>query len=240
MVRVETAMVLELVPEQLQAYSSVVIDVLRATSTIVAALTAEIPYIVPVATVAEARAYDKSGACYLGGERQRLRPEGFHFGNSPLEYLNIEQPQPLIFTTTNGTRALQRVQGSSSILVASFSNAAAVAQALLQTNAPVLLVCAGTRGKIAAEDVLCAGLLIQEMQNRATLQLSDAAQIALSSYQHAAANLTESLLQTDSGRALAQLGWQRDVLYAAQINQVPLVPYYKDGRIVAGNLGALP
>lgn len=232
------AFVLELVPADLAEKHTVVIDVLRATSTIVAAMSAGVPYIVPVATVAEAEAlaadYAGRGGCYLGGERNRLRPPGFDCGNSPLEYLQLDEEKPVVFTTTNGTRALKRVLDSQVTLIGSLGNAAAIAKELASVLVAdeVLLVCSGTLGRIAAEDVLCAGLVIAEMQNRASVQLTDAARIALASYQQVAGHLPEYLLQTTSGQGLSQLGLAGDVLHAAQINYSMLVPRYEDGRIL--------
>lgn len=238
MLQLDVAFVLELVPENLAGKKTVVIDVLRATSTIVAAMSAGVPYIIPVATVEEARArassYTSNGGCYLGGERNKLRPTGFDCGNSPREYFQLGEGKPVVFTTTNGTRALQRVSASQLILIGSFGNGAAVAEELASNTdgGGVLLVCSGTLGGVAAEDVLCAGLIIAEMQSRAALQLTDAARIALASYQQIADNLTDYLLQTTSGQGLSQLGLAEDVLHAAQVNYSTLVPRYLDGRIL--------
>lgn len=237
MLQLDVAFVLELVPENLTGKQTVVIDVLRATSTIIAAMSAGVPYIVPVATLEEAEAlaadYGRSG-CYLGGERNKLRPPGFDCGNSPLEYLQLAEEKPVVFTTTNGTRALKRVLGSQSVLIGSLGNAASIAEELISApNAgEVLLVCSGTLGRIAAEDVLCAGLIVAEMQNRAPVQLTDAARIALASYQQVADNLAEYMLETTSGQGLSQLRLADDVLHAAQVNYSSLVPRYLDGRIL--------
>ncbi|NLW16657.1 MAG: 2-phosphosulfolactate phosphatase [Firmicutes bacterium] len=238
MLKLDVAFVLELVPEDLTGRTTVVIDVLRATSTMLAALSAGAPHIVPVATLEAAQAlaaeYRVRGGCYLGGERNKLRPAGFDFGNSPLEYLQMEEAKPIIFTTTNGTRALKRVAGSRQVLIASMGNGAAVAEELVGSDAgeDILLVCSGTLGRIAAEDVLCAGLIVEQVKNRAPVQLTDAARIALASYQQAAANLDQFLLETTSGQGLSKLGLKDDVLHAARVNYSPLVPRFVDGRIM--------
>lgn len=236
--QLDVAFVLELVPENLADKQTVVIDVLRATSTIVAAMSAGVPYILPVATVEEAQVLAASlttaGGCYLGGERNKLRPPGFDCGNSPLEYLRLDAGKPVVFTTTNGTRSLQRVRASQSVLISSLGNAGAVAAELTSSASAgeVLLVCSGTLGRIAAEDVLCAGLIVAEIQNRASVELTDAARIALASYQQVAGNLSDYLLQTTSGRGLSQLGLGDDVLHAAKVNYSPLVPRYSQDRII--------
>src|SRR5690554_4736007 len=110
--RVDACLTLESVtPDSLANAHAVVIDVLRASTTILAALECNIPYMIPVATIEEALSQHQRlpGECYLGGERNRLRPQGFDFGNSPLEYRQIEQPLPVVYTTSNGTRALRKV-----------------------------------------------------------------------------------------------------------------------------------
>ncbi|NLY54545.1 MAG: 2-phosphosulfolactate phosphatase [Firmicutes bacterium] len=235
MQRVDVAFMLELVPQELVGLRTVVIDVLRATSTIVAALSAGAPYVVPVETAAAARELAEQfadvGGCYLGGERHRVRLSGFDFGNSPLEYLELPAAKPIVFTTTNGTRALKRALGSEEILIASLGNGAAVAEALLAADGEVLLVCSGTRGQIAAEDVLGAGLIVEEMQNRAAIEMTDAARIALASWQQAKDALTDFLLQTSSGQGLSRLGFQQDVIHAAAVNHSDVVPCFSAGRI---------
>jgi len=236
LLNIDVAFVLELVPDDLTGKTTVVIDVLRATSTILAALAGGAPHIVPVATLEEAQVlaakYGERGGCYLGGERNRLRPPGFDFGNSPREYLQLPEAKPIVFTTTNGTRALQRVASSKQILIASMANGSAVAERLLASASDVLLVCSGTLGKIAAEDVLCAGLIIAEVEKRApVVQLTDGARIALASYRQAACNLEQFFLQTTSGQGLSQLGLKEDVLHAARSNYSSLVPSYADGYI---------
>lgn len=236
--QVDVSFLVELVPDQPWWTTSVVIDVLRASTTILSALECNIPYLIPVATIPEAVAISDQlgGACYLGGERNKLRPEGFHFGNSPLEYRLIDQSLPVIYTTTNGTRALQRVSASPQVLVGSLRNAQAVATLLLESDDPVLLVCSGTKGLVAAEDVYCAGAILAEMQSRAAIKMTDAAQVALLAYQGVQDDLEVGLLATVSGRGLAELGFAPDVCYAAAQNSSQLVPHYAAGRLTAGKL----
>lgn len=235
--RLDVAFLLELVADDGAGQQTVVIDVLRATSTIVAALAAGVPYLEPVATIDAARQlaaqYAEQGGCYLGGERNKLRPPGFDCGNSPAEYLQLALPKPVVFTTTNGTRALGSVTRSPVVLIGSFGNAAAVAEALIADARDILLVCSGTLGRLAAEDVLCAGLIAQEIKNRTSVELTDAARIALASYNQLANDLTNHLLQTTSGQGLSAIGLKADVVHAAQINYSSCVPRFQHGRITS-------
>ncbi|MGI6359143.1 MAG: 2-phosphosulfolactate phosphatase [Bacillota bacterium] len=233
--RVDACLTLEGLPAApLTDVNVVVIDVLRASTTILAALECHIPWLIPVATLEEAQSLHQSlrGQCYLGGERHRVRPQGFDFGNSPLEYRRIEQPLPVVYTTSNGTRALKQVQAGRRVLVGSLRNAAALAAVLCQEAQPVLLVCSGTRGQVAAEDVFCAGALIKEMQSRVAIEVTDAAQIALFSYLQVACDLPSALLRTASGQGLTKLGMGADVRYAAEHNVSRLVPHYLEGKLV--------
>ncbi|HIN94928.1 MAG TPA: 2-phosphosulfolactate phosphatase, partial [Planctomycetes bacterium] len=148
-------------PTELTDATVVVIDVLRATSTITAALAAGAAGIIPFAEVAAARqrAAEFPGPVLLGGEREGKRINGFDLGNSPGEYTpEVVQDQTILFTTTNGTRALATCQQASRVWLAGFVNLAAVVSQVDST--PELhILCAGTNEKISQEDMLLAGAL---------------------------------------------------------------------------------
>lgn len=169
--------------------------------------------------------------CYLGGERNRAKPSGFDFGNSPLEYTAITERHPVIYTTTNGTRALHRMIGSSKVLVGSMLNAKAVAKSLLRRLNPVLLVCSGTKGEVAAEDVFCAGLIIDTILQRHPVEMTDTACVAYHSYLSVKNSLPNALSNTRSGRALTTEGFGKDVVYCSQVDITEIVPQYDDGRV---------
>ena len=137
----------------------VVIDVLRATTTIVNALGNQAASITPVVTVEEARKVAAGTGSLLGGERNCKRLEGFDFGNSPAEYTQSRVAnKEITLTTTNGTRALMACLGAEQILIAAFTNLTAVANAIAG-HPKVNIVCAGTNGEITLEDALLAGAL---------------------------------------------------------------------------------
>jgi len=145
----------------------VVIDVLRASTTIITALEAGASSVIPVVETEEAISLSASlgEQTVLGGERQGRRLLGFHLGNSPLEYTpEIVRGRVVVMTTTNGTFALKKVKGAHAIAVAAFRNAAAVAAMLrahLSQGRQVLLVCAGTERRFTLEDACLAGLLVE-------------------------------------------------------------------------------
>jgi 2-phosphosulfolactate phosphatase len=151
-------------PEALRGGVAVVIDVLRATTTIVQALASGCQAIYPVEEIEDARklaAGRHARKVLLGGERGGQPIAGFHLGNSPAEYTaEVCRGAEVIFTTTNGTRALLHAAAADQVLIAAFTNFSAVCGQLLQDSRPVHFVCAGMRGDIALEDALLAGAFI--------------------------------------------------------------------------------
>jgi 2-phosphosulfolactate phosphatase len=151
---------------RLRGRQAVVIDVLRASSTIIHALAAGAVDVVPCATVAAARQArrDSAGPALLGGERHGQQIEGFDLDNSPRRYTpEVIGGRRLVFTTTNGTRALAAVRSAGRVLIGAFVNRRALAAELQHDGRPVLLVCAGTDGFVTAEDVLFAGAVARSL-----------------------------------------------------------------------------
>jgi 2-phosphosulfolactate phosphatase len=151
-------------PDALVGGTAVVIDVLRATTTIVTALAAGAREVLVCGTVAEARrraAKLPRERRLLGGERGGLVIDGFDLGNSPSEYTPERvRGKSIVFTTTNGTRALLHCRRAKRMLLAGFVNLSAVAT-MIEKDCQVQIVCAGTRGEIGREDVLLAGALAE-------------------------------------------------------------------------------
>ncbi len=166
-----------------------VIDILRASSTIVTALSRGAAAVLPCLTVEEAlsiRDRHPPGTVLLGGERGGVRIEGFDLGNSPREYTAEKIRDRFVgFTTTNGTRALLRSLEATKIFVGSFLNLSRIVDVLSDSALPIHLVCAGTDGQITGEDVLFAGAVCQRLTGNdsaggSSFVLTDSAEIALS------------------------------------------------------------
>ena len=218
-------------PAELADATVVVIDVLRATSTITAALAAGAAGIIPFAEVAAARqrAAGFTSPVLLGGEREGKRISGFDLGNSPSEYLpEIVQDQTILFTTTNGTRALATCHHANRILLAGFVNLTAVATQVSKT--PELhILCAGTNEKISQEDILLAGALT-DMLNRQSEPFTpgnDSAQLAQQAWcsrATQAGQLEELLRAGRGGQNLLQLGLEADIAFCATVDQFDVVP----------------
>ncbi len=219
-------------PESLAGRTVVVIDVLRATTTIAAAVAAGVEEVIPCGEVEEARGWkQRDPRVLLGGERGGLPIEGFDLGNSPLEYTPERVAgQRLIFTTTNGTQAMLRCRQAGRVLLGAFVNLEAVVQAI--AGAPTIeLLCAGRLGAVSREDSLLAGAIVDRFQLRSpTATISDEAALARDAWQGVSrlvengASLAETLRNGAAGRNLSAIGLERDIDAAAQIDAVRLVP----------------
>ena len=229
-------------PGELRGGVAVVIDLLRASTTIVHALAAGAGAVIPCLEVDHARrasANFRREEIVLGGEREGVLIEGFDLDNSPLKYTKeTVGGKTVIFTTTNGTRALLRCREADEILVGSLVNLAALAERLVSQTRPVHLVCAGTRGQISGEDVLCAGALAVRLKASWGIDdvPDDPARIAVD-YFEAHATDDESLLRGVrdglGGRDLVELGYEDDIRRAATRDLFHVIPRFdpETGRI---------
>lgn len=229
-------------PEDLRGGVAVVIDLLRASTTIAQTLFAGANAVIPCGEVAEAQeqaANLPEGSFLLGGERGGVQIPGFDLGNSPLEYTpDRVTNRTIVFTTTNGTRALKRCKEADQILIGCFANLDAVARTVGKTGLPVHLVCAGTDGKLSAEDVLCAGALVADLQmlrGRKILADNDANRLAFELYLSRSSDeaLLQAMRESAGGRNLVELGYDADIAWAAKRNRFQIVPQFdrETGRI---------
>ena len=145
----------------------VVVDVLRASASILTALKNGARNVVPVADMAAASkiASNLDPSSYrLGGERGGYRIEGYHLGNSPLEYTEEHvRDRTIILNTTNGTTAIEQARAARHLLIGSFLNAGRVVDFLENAGCDATIVCAGTRNRVSLEDTLCAGLMLYRL-----------------------------------------------------------------------------
>lgn len=233
-------------PAALVGATVVVIDALRASVTISAALEAGALVVRPVLTVEEAialadRTREASGARPLvGGERRGVRVAGFDLGNSPAEYTpGVVTGRVLIFTTTNGTRALLHAARASTILVGSLPNRRAVCEAALGAGRPIHILCAGTDGSVSLEDALSAGALVERMtQDGAMIGADDTARVCLDAWCAAAAGgqagVLDAFRRSAGGRNLLELGMDADVALCARPDWLAAAPAFDP---VSGELG---
>jgi len=224
-------------PEVLSNRAVVVIDVLRATSVMVYAMSQGASEIVPVAAVEEAFRLVKTfppGTTLLGGERGSRKIEGFDLGNSPREYVAEKvKGRRLILTTTNGTKAFHVVSSGREIMAGSFFNIGSVAQRCVMLGKDLLIFPSGDKGRFSLEDVVCGGMLIDLITQKGERQaaLTDASYSARILYERFKKNLSEAFFLSHHGKDLADLGLRDDLFFCSQGDLTDIVPIFKGGVI---------
>jgi 2-phosphosulfolactate phosphatase len=218
----------------------VVIDVLRATSSIVTALSAGAKAVIPAASSEEAvrlTANLEKDGMVLAGERRMLKIEGFGLGNSPREMTRAAVGGKTVFlATTNGTPALVAAQGGDPVLVAAALNFSAVAERariVFAERGDLVIICAGREKQFALEDAYTAGRLIKAVKKGARkVALNDAAQVSFDlAGQHG--GWQDAFDSSDAARQLVETGLGEDVAYCAHPDRFTVVPVYADRRITA-------
>jgi 2-phosphosulfolactate phosphatase len=211
----------------------VVVDCIRATSTIVQALAAGYERVVCVAEIADARR-ERAPHVVLGGEREGVMIEGFDLGNSPAEY-EVRRGSTLVLTTTNGTRAILKAADEAEIvLVGALTCLESVARAVARVagDGDVAIRCAGVRGEMALDDVYVAGRLAERIDELAgPAFLTDGARTARA-IARAYADPLSALADSQSARDLAGTGHEADVEQCARESVLDVVP--RVGGIAAG------
>ena len=220
-------------PAELRDGVAVVIDVLRATSTIIQALAAGAECVVPCGEIDEAWRIMEAlpaGSAMLGGERHGLPIPGFDLGNSPEDYASsLVGGKRVILTTTNGTRALIRAKEARRVLVGALSNLSAVAIVLAGETGPVHLVCAGTDGRPTLEDILCAGGIARSLHSGGDKfdASDDSTQLAINLYENCGRDydrVLATLRRSRGGRNLIECGLEADIDWCAEPDRFEFVP----------------
>ncbi len=204
------------------APTGVVIDVIRATSTVCQALASGYARVLCTAEVEDARAVREArGEGVLGGERNAVRIPGFDLGNSPREYLE-PRAETLVLSTTNGTRAVvAAAQRCDRVLIASLLNLAAVVEAARTHEEDVLVVCAGVQGTLALDDAFVAGRIVELLAWERTDAAEAAARLATTW-----GGAEEAFRASKSGRNLLQNApeLEEDIAFCARESVLDVVP----------------
>jgi len=215
-------------PGRLTGGVAVVIDVLRASTTMVYALAAGCTLIRPCAEVDEARELAgqmRAGRVLLGGERAGVALPGFDLGNSPGAYTpRACKGKALVFTTSNGTRALLRAAEAERVMIGAFVNYSAVCEQLGPETRPIHLVCAGTGGEVTLEDTLFAGALVDYLSETGEVEVNDSARLAWDCFENHGRMLLAALEVSRGGANLRRLGYDEDIRAAATVDKFALVP----------------
>ena len=214
---------------------AVVIDVLRASTTIITALKNGCLEIVPVAEVSEAfnvRNKSLSQAILLGGERNEMIVPGFDMSNSPAEYTSDRvKGQTIIFTSTNGAQLFNFSRIAEHAVVCGFVNILTVCSYLTKVKKDIAILCAGKNGQFGLEDAVCGGMLVKELNKPNSFVLNDGAVAAEILYEHFADNILSMLYLSSHGKRLIEIGQENDLNTCASLNSINVVPVYRDGKI---------
>jgi 2-phosphosulfolactate phosphatase len=216
-----------------------VIDVLRASSTIAAALANGARAVIPLENsddvVRTAKAFERRDV-RLAGERKMLPIPGFDLGNSPGDFTReAVEGKTVIMSTTNGTPAIAAAQGARDVLIASYVNFTPVLtmmRAALRGGADVTLVCAGRDRQFSLEDAGCAGRYVYNVSKRMTgIELNDAAQACVLIDRKYGDRVLGLFDASEHGRALRDAGFGDDLTACAAVDSYPIIPIYQERQI---------
>lgn len=222
--------------DELRDKTVVIIDVLRASSTIVSAFMNGAKAIIPVGDMGEASKISQnvdSDNYLLCGEKDGEKIEGYDLGNSPLEYTKeIVEGKNLIFNTTNGTKAIKKSLGSSKTFIASFLNVGAIVEELKTQENDIVLVCAGWKGRLAFEDMLLAGNIIYLLSDGSLSNDSrDGAKVAFGLYDKYGDDISTVIHQSNHAMRLKDIIGTSDIDYCCQVDITDMLPRLKEGMI---------
>jgi len=211
----------------------VVVDVFRATTSMIAAFDHGVTEIIPVASVDEALALKQKGFV-VAGERDGKKLDFADYGNSPLEFETKDiNGKTLVFTTTNGTSALKLAAENHTVFIAAFSNLKALSKHLIHQKASVLILCAGWKNQFSLEDTLCAGALTDLFLESGRFRLAgDAALAALNLWHTSFQNLTEVLGNADHANRLRNLGQEKDIAFCLQLDTSSAIPVFHNDILI--------
>jgi 2-phosphosulfolactate phosphatase len=233
--RIDTCFTVEeLDPATLESATVVVVDVVRATTTLVEALANGARGIYATASTEEAVKLAHSLGredTLLCGERKGSKVAGFDLGNSPREFTrDAIEGKRLVMSTTNGTRALAKGQHGARLLTCAFTNLSAVAKAV-QSAERLVVLCAGREGRFTLDDALCAGHLVRAVQGDRELALNDASQAAAAwaGFRKPSRKFLEA---TEGGRTLLEIGLGDDLDVCAEIDRHDIVAEMRNQAIV--------
>jgi 2-phosphosulfolactate phosphatase len=226
---------------EVQGRAVFLIDILRATTTMCAALSHGAKAIIPVASTEEAlRLAQTIGSTdvLLAGEKDCVRIPGFQLGNSPLEMTEpVVRGKTIIVTTSNGTKALLACQGASSVYLTAAVNLSAAtekAREALESDRHILIVCAGRSGGFSLDDAYCAGRLTASIlgDRKPRRGLNDAGIASLDLVRRYGDNWKRPLAYSRAGRELIRLGFRADLAEAGRLDAYPVLPHFHERRVM--------
>lgn len=230
----------ELSPGAVLGQVVAVIDVLRASTSVVTALANGARSIVPVESaevaIMHARQFQRSEVV-LAGEQKMVPISGFDFGNSPASFTQeAVGGKTIMMTTTNATRALTGLIGARDVVMAAYVNHAAVAAMLrtaVRADTDVAIVCVGDEGHFSLEDAACAGRYVRSLSQRSpkSVVLNDAACACEIIDRKYGDNIAKIFRDSSHGKALVEAGFGDDLEFCAELDSQPVVPLFQDRQI---------
>ncbi len=215
---------------QLKDRNIVVIDVLRAGTSIATALRNGAKQIIPVNNIESAMKISgglSTDVTLKAGERNAKMIEGFHLGNSPREFApGVVKGKSIIFLTTNGTSAVVRGKHARNLVMGGFVNLSAIVEFLAELRSDFVILCAGKENAFSMEDAVCAGRILNILSARhaAALELNDSAVAAMTLDKSHGKVLLRMLKNSEHGRYLTSIGMGEDLGPCAAIDTVPVLP----------------
>jgi len=216
----------------------IIVDVLRASTTVATALGNGAKTVIPLEGPDEVISRSKEFArsqTLLAGEQKMHPISGFDLGNSPQAFTpEVVEGKTILLTTTNGTRALLGVQGARDIVVASYVNFTAVLAMMkvaASSNTDIAIICAGEEGGFTLEDAACAGRYVRAIPKRAALAVNDAAAASVLIEKKYGDNIAKVFKESTHGQALQSAGFGDDLAAAAEVDSYPVVPIWQDRQI---------
>ncbi|MDX1637363.1 MAG: 2-phosphosulfolactate phosphatase [Balneolaceae bacterium] len=226
--------------EELREKVTVVIDVLRASSTIITALKNGAKGIIPVEDMDAAGKISQnldSPNFMLCGEKDGKKIEGYDLGNSPYEYTpEAVGNKTIIFKTSNGTKAIKRSTMAKEVIVGGFLNLHSVVNHLRDTDDDIVLVCAGWRGRLSLEDMLCAGYIIHELSGGTLPEdAHDGTKVAFGLYEKFGNDIEHTLRKSNHAKRLDAITENDDIGFCSQVDTMDILPILKEGIITNAN-----
>ncbi|MBI1305733.1 MAG: 2-phosphosulfolactate phosphatase [Bacteroidetes bacterium] len=202
----------------------VVIDILRATSTMCAALYNGAEAIIPVVDTQEAQAYSHEHPDYLiAGEREGQKADGFNFGNSPAEYTpSVIAGKTLVLTTTNGTKCINASKAAHMVMVGSFFNLSVLSNFLKSSKRDVVLFCSGWKNRVNIEDTLFAGAMVDLLKETHFAE-DDSAELSADLFRSHGDDLTHYLRKASHPRRFERLGNHLDLALCCETDRYPVL-----------------
>ena len=231
----------EIAHKELDNKLVVVVDILRASSTIVTALAQGCKRFIPIFSINEARNVVndlKKEEVLLCGERKGVKIQGFDLGNSPCEYTRkIVKDKKIVFTTSNGVKTMEMIGNTSKIIICSFLNLKAICNYCLNFNGDIVVVCSGKNGMFSLEDAVCAGMLFDSLKKKSLKLIpeTDANITVQTLYKKYANNILRMLKNSQHGQFLEGIGLESDLEYCSSVDVFNIVPILKDKMIINGS-----